>query len=98
MRSARPGWRIWSNSSWATRANRLRVTGPIDFVLLDLWKDLYIPCFDLFDPKLGSGAMIVADNMLFPDYRAQTPPSIASTSAQRRTYSRCCCQSAAVSN
>src|SRR5689334_23684527 len=21
--------------------------GPFDFVLLDLWKDLYIPCFDL---------------------------------------------------
>ena len=42
--------------------------GSIDFVLLDLWKDLYIPCFDLFYPKLGSGAMIVADNMLFPEF------------------------------
>ena len=27
--------------------------GPIDFVLLDLWKDLYSPCFDPFYPKLG---------------------------------------------
>ncbi len=44
------------------------LSGPIDFVLLDLWKDLYIPCFDLFYPKLGSGAMIVADNMLFPEF------------------------------
>ena len=42
--------------------------GPIDFVLLDLWKDLYIPCFDLFYPKLGSGAMVVADNMIFPEF------------------------------
>ncbi|HLI81156.1 MAG TPA: class I SAM-dependent methyltransferase [Candidatus Binataceae bacterium] len=25
----------------------------IDFVLLDLWKDLYITCFDLFYPKLS---------------------------------------------
>jgi predicted O-methyltransferase YrrM len=42
--------------------------GPIDFVLLDLWKDLYIPCFDLFYPKLGSGAIVVADNMIFPEF------------------------------
>ena len=44
------------------------LAGPIDFVLLDLWKDLYIPCFDLFYPKLGSGAMVVADNMIFPEF------------------------------
>jgi predicted O-methyltransferase YrrM len=37
-------------------------------VLLDLWKDLYIPCFDLFYPKLGSGALVVADNMIFPEF------------------------------
>jgi predicted O-methyltransferase YrrM len=42
--------------------------GPIDFVLLDLWKDLYIPCFDLFYPKLATGAMVVADNMIFPEF------------------------------
>lgn len=39
----------------------------VDFVLLDLWKDLYVPCFDLFYPKLNPGAVIVADNMLFPE-------------------------------
>ena len=38
----------------------------IDFVLLDLWKDLYIPCLDAFYPKLNRGAIIVADNMLHP--------------------------------
>jgi predicted O-methyltransferase YrrM len=38
----------------------------IDFVLLDLWKDLYIPCFDAMLPKLGHGAFIAADNMIFP--------------------------------
>lgn len=38
----------------------------IDFVLLDLWKDLYVPCLDAFYPKLNPGAIIVADNMLFP--------------------------------
>ena len=41
---------------------------PIDFVLLDIWKDLYIPCLDLFYPKLSSGAIVVADNMLFPEF------------------------------
>jgi predicted O-methyltransferase YrrM len=40
--------------------------GPFDFVLLDLWKDLYIPCFDLVLPKLATGAVVVADNMLHP--------------------------------
>ncbi len=41
--------------------------GPFDFVLVDLWKDLYIPCFDLFYPKLSAGALVVADNMLRPE-------------------------------
>lgn len=40
--------------------------GPFDFVLVDLWKNLYVPCFDLFLPKLAPGALIVADNMLEP--------------------------------
>ena len=38
----------------------------IDFVLLDLWKDLYIPCLDAFLPKLNRGAIIVADNIIYP--------------------------------
>lgn len=38
----------------------------VDFVLIDLWKDLYIPCFDRLRPTLANGAMIVADNMIFP--------------------------------
>ncbi len=42
--------------------------GPLDFVLIDLWKDLYIPCFDLVYPKLAEGAFVVADNILFPDF------------------------------
>jgi predicted O-methyltransferase YrrM len=38
----------------------------IDFALIDLWKDLYIPCFDLLLPKLSAGAFIAADNILQP--------------------------------
>lgn len=42
------------------------LTEPVDFVLLDLWKDLYVPCLDAVYPKLAPGAIIVADNMLRP--------------------------------
>jgi predicted O-methyltransferase YrrM len=41
--------------------------GPFDFVLLDVWKDLYLPCFELVHPKLAPGGTIVADNMLLPE-------------------------------
>ena len=37
-----------------------------DFVLLDLWKDAYIPCVDALLRHLEPGATIVADNMLEP--------------------------------
>ena len=44
----------------------------MDFVLLDLWKDLYIPCLHAMLPQLAEGAMVVADNMISPDIeRAQ---------------------------
>lgn len=38
----------------------------VDFVLLDLWKDLYVPSLERFLPKLNPGAIIVADNILRP--------------------------------
>lgn len=37
-----------------------------DFVLLDIWKDIYVECLDLFYPKLAPGAYIAADNMITP--------------------------------
>lgn len=37
-----------------------------DFVLVDLWKDLYLDCLELFYPKLAPGAYVVADNMTEP--------------------------------
>ena len=43
-----------------------RLHGPFDFVLVDLWKDLYGPCLELVLPKLAPGGLIVADNMLRP--------------------------------
>jgi predicted O-methyltransferase YrrM len=43
-----------------------RLAEPFDFVLVDLWKDLYCQCFELLHPKLASGALVAADNMLYP--------------------------------
>jgi predicted O-methyltransferase YrrM len=45
----------------------MTLPGPFDFVLLDVWKDLYLPCFDLVHPKLAPGGVICADNMLLPE-------------------------------
>jgi predicted O-methyltransferase YrrM len=43
----------------------------IDFVLVDLWKDLYAPCLEAFYPKLNAGAIIVSDNMIEPASAAE---------------------------
>lgn len=43
-----------------------KTTEKFDFVFLDLWKDLYTPCLDLFYPKLNDSAIVVADNMIKP--------------------------------
>jgi len=40
--------------------------GPFDFVLLDIWKSLYVPCFDAVYPKLSDEGIIAADNMYYP--------------------------------
>ena len=40
--------------------------GPFDLVLLDIWKDLYVPCLEAFYPKLSDEGMIAADNMVEP--------------------------------
>jgi predicted O-methyltransferase YrrM len=41
--------------------------GPFDLVLLDIWKDLYLPCLEAFHPKLADEAIVAADNMVFPE-------------------------------
>jgi len=40
----------------------------VSLVFLDGWKNLYLPCLKLLEPKLSSGALVVADDIdLFPD-------------------------------
>jgi predicted O-methyltransferase YrrM len=40
--------------------------GAWDFVLLDIWKELYLPCFESFYPQLSEEALICSDNMIDP--------------------------------
>lgn len=42
------------------------LTEPVDFVLIDLWKDVYIPCFDAIRSMLSPAALVLADNMIYP--------------------------------
>jgi predicted O-methyltransferase YrrM len=41
------------------------VTGPVGLVLLDGWKDLYLPVVRLLQPQLTPGALVVADDSSF---------------------------------
>ena len=36
--------------------------GPVGFVLLDGWKNLYLPLLRQLEPRLGAGALVVADD------------------------------------
>ncbi len=38
-----------------------------DFVLLDVWKDAYVPCYEALRSRLNPGAIIAADNMIRPE-------------------------------
>jgi predicted O-methyltransferase YrrM len=41
------------------------VTGPVGLVLLDGWKDLYLPVLRLLQPRLTPGALVLADDSSF---------------------------------
>jgi predicted O-methyltransferase YrrM len=41
--------------------------GPVDFILLDGWKELYLPVIKLLEPRLSPGALVVADNTEMAD-------------------------------
>jgi predicted O-methyltransferase YrrM len=40
--------------------------GPFGLVLLDIWKNMYLPCFEAVYPKLAEEGVIVSDNMILP--------------------------------
>jgi predicted O-methyltransferase YrrM len=43
--------------------------GPVGVVLLDGWKELYLPVIKLLEPQLSPGALVVADNTEMADAR-----------------------------
>jgi predicted O-methyltransferase YrrM len=55
-----------------------------DFILLDIWKELYVPCFDAFFPKLNKGAWVIGDNMIFPP--SSRPEAMAYQQRVRSTH------------
>lgn len=42
-----------------------------DVVLIDLWKELYVPCFEVLDNNISAGTWLIADNMISPDIHAE---------------------------
>jgi predicted O-methyltransferase YrrM len=50
-------------------ATLAELDGPVDFVLLDGWKELYLPVIKLLEPRLSPGALVVADNTESADAR-----------------------------
>jgi predicted O-methyltransferase YrrM len=46
------------------------VPGPIGLVLLDGWKDLYLPVLHLLEPRLAPGALVIADDSSFASVAA----------------------------
>ena len=57
-------------SDWVTifegdaRETLATLDGPIGFVLLDGWKNLYLPVFRLLEPRLTAGALVLADDTI----------------------------------
>jgi predicted O-methyltransferase YrrM len=48
------------------------LSAPVDLVLLDGWKDLYLPVLELLKPKLRKGSVVVADNNRHPFFVRKT--------------------------
>jgi len=55
---------VLEGDALSTLAN---LDGPVGFVLLDGWKELYLPVIKLLEPRLSPGALVVADNTESPD-------------------------------
>jgi predicted O-methyltransferase YrrM len=39
------------------------LAGPVDFLFLDGWKDIYLPMVKMLSPKMRAGAVVLADNI-----------------------------------
>jgi predicted O-methyltransferase YrrM len=43
------------------------VAGPVGVVLMDGWKEMYLPVLGTVEPKLVAGSLVIADNTSFAD-------------------------------
>ncbi|MFG2095665.1 O-methyltransferase [Streptomyces sp. NPDC048612] len=52
------------------RDQLVALPGPVDLLLLDGWKELYLPVLKLLEPALRTGGLVVSDNlpMLPPEF------------------------------
>ncbi|HZC92658.1 MAG TPA: class I SAM-dependent methyltransferase [Mycobacterium sp.] len=57
---------VLEGDALSTLAN---LDGPVEFVLLDGWKELYLPVIKLLEGRLTPGALVVADNTEMADAR-----------------------------
>jgi predicted O-methyltransferase YrrM len=55
---------VFEGDALATLAD---LDGPVGVVLLDGWKELYLPVIKLIEPQLSPGALVVADNTEMAD-------------------------------
>jgi predicted O-methyltransferase YrrM len=60
------------------------VPAPIDLLLLDGWKDLYLPLLRLLEPKLRPGAVVLADNI--KTFRRALAPYVAYVQSGQNGY------------
>jgi predicted O-methyltransferase YrrM len=60
------------------------VPAPLDLVLLDGWKDLYLPVLQLLTPKLRTGAVVFADNINM--FRKALAPYVAHVQSGRHGF------------
>ena len=52
------------------RESLAEVAGPVGLVLLDGWKDLFLPVIRLLEPRLASGALVAANDGKLPSAAA----------------------------
>jgi len=68
VRGGRPRWPPFVPRD--ARDTLSEVAGPVGLVLLDGWKDLFLPVIRLLEPRLAPGALIVANDGHLPSAAA----------------------------
>ena len=60
------------------------VPGPVDVVLLDGWKNLYLPVLELLTPRLRRGSVVFADNINM--FKSALAPYVAHMQSGRHGF------------